>query len=92
MFLLGIVGVRRHLGPLRRGPRRDGADRRARPAGRAGALLTPAALAVIATTFSGEARGAAIGSWTAWTGIAFVIGPLAGGWLVDECRLALRSS
>jgi EmrB/QacA subfamily drug resistance transporter len=52
--------------------------------GALGAILTPAGLAVIATTFSGEARGAAIGSWTAWTGIAFVIGPLAGGWLVTN--------
>lgn len=50
--------------------------------GVAGALLTPAALATITATFSGEERGAAIGAWTAWTGIAFVIGPLAGGWLV----------
>jgi EmrB/QacA subfamily drug resistance transporter len=50
--------------------------------GGAGALLTPAALAAITATYSGEARGAAIGSWTAWTGIAFVIGPLVGGWLV----------
>jgi EmrB/QacA subfamily drug resistance transporter len=49
-----------------------------------GAILTPAGLAVIATTFSGEARGAAIGAWTAWTGIAFVIGPLMGGWLVTH--------
>jgi EmrB/QacA subfamily drug resistance transporter len=49
-----------------------------------GAILTPAGLAVIATTFSGEERGAAIGAWTAWTGIAFVIGPLAGGWLVTH--------
>jgi EmrB/QacA subfamily drug resistance transporter len=52
--------------------------------GAAGAILTPAGLAVIATTFSGEARGAAIGAWTAWTGIAFVIGPLMGGWLVTH--------
>ncbi len=50
--------------------------------GVAGALLTPAALATITAVFSGEERGAAIGSWTAWTGIAFVVGPLAGGWLV----------
>jgi EmrB/QacA subfamily drug resistance transporter len=49
-----------------------------------GAILTPAGLAVIATTFSGEERGAAIGAWTAWTGIAFVIGPLLGGWLVTH--------
>ena len=52
--------------------------------GATGAILTPAGLAVIATTFSGEERGAAIGAWTAWTGIAFVIGPLAGGWLVEH--------
>ncbi len=50
--------------------------------GVAGALLTPAALATIAATFSGEERGAAIGSWTAWGGISTVIGPLLGGWLV----------
>ena len=52
--------------------------------GVAGAILTPAGLAVIATTFSGEERGAAIGSWTAWTGVAFVIGPLLGGWLITH--------
>jgi EmrB/QacA subfamily drug resistance transporter len=51
--------------------------------GIAGALLTPAALATITAVFSGEERGAAIGTWTAWTGIAFVIGPLLGGWLVS---------
>lgn len=51
--------------------------------GVAGALLTPASLAVITATFSGAERGAAIGQWTAWTGIAFVIGPTLGGWLVD---------
>ncbi len=51
--------------------------------GVAGALLTPAALATIAASFSGEERGAAIGTWTAWTGIGTVIGPLVGGWLVS---------
>ena len=49
-----------------------------------GAILTPAGLAVITATFAGEERGAAIGTWTAWTGIAFVIGPLVGGWLVTH--------
>ncbi|HWF49435.1 MAG TPA: MFS transporter [Solirubrobacteraceae bacterium] len=48
-----------------------------------GALLTPSALAVIVATFSQAERGAAIGSWTAWAGIATVVGPLAGGFLVD---------
>ena len=50
--------------------------------GVAGALLTPASLAVITSTFAGPERGAAIGQWTAWSGISFVIGPLLGGWLV----------
>ncbi len=51
--------------------------------GVAGALLTPASLAVLTATFSGPARGAAIGQWTAWSGISFVIGPTLGGWLID---------
>jgi EmrB/QacA subfamily drug resistance transporter len=50
--------------------------------GVAGALLTPSALAVIVATFSAQERGPAIGTWTAWGGIATVLGPLAGGWLI----------
>jgi EmrB/QacA subfamily drug resistance transporter len=50
--------------------------------GIAGALLTPASLAVITSTFSGDERGAAIGTWTAWSGISTVVGPLLGGWLI----------
>src|SRR5882757_7933596 len=48
-----------------------------------GALLTPSALAVIIAAFPASERGAAIGSWTAWSAIATVIGPLVGGYLVD---------
>ena len=50
--------------------------------GVAGALLTPASLAVITASFSGQERGAAIGTWTAWSGISTVVGPLLGGWLI----------
>src|SRR3954453_8924010 len=49
-----------------------------------GALLTPSALAVIIGAFPPAERGAAIGAWTAWVGIAFLVGPLAGGLLVDH--------
>jgi EmrB/QacA subfamily drug resistance transporter len=48
-----------------------------------GALLTPSALAVIVGAFPAAERGAAIGSWTAWSAISTVIGPLVGGYLVD---------
>jgi EmrB/QacA subfamily drug resistance transporter len=51
--------------------------------GAAGALLVPSSLALITGSFEGEERGAAVGTWTAWTGISFVIGPLLGGFLID---------
>jgi predicted MFS family arabinose efflux permease len=35
------------------------------------------------SAFPPDERGAAIGSWTAWSGIATVIGPFVGGWLID---------
>jgi EmrB/QacA subfamily drug resistance transporter len=50
--------------------------------GVAGALLVPSSLAVIVNTFPADERGRAIGSWTAWGGIATVLGPLAGGELL----------
>ena len=52
--------------------------------GMAGALLVPSSLALIISSFSGKAQGKAIGTWTAWTGIAFIVGPLLGGFLVDS--------
>ena len=57
--------------------------------GVAGALLVPSSLAIIMSTFEGDAKGKAIGTWTAWTGIAFVIGPLLGGFLVDAASWRL---
>ncbi|HYN92198.1 MAG TPA: DHA2 family efflux MFS transporter permease subunit [Thermoleophilaceae bacterium] len=48
-----------------------------------GALLTPAALAVIVATFPPDERGRAVGAWTAWGGMGTVLGPLIGGQLVD---------
>ena len=47
-----------------------------------GALLVPGSLAIVAATFEGAARGKAVGTWTAWTGIATVIGPAGGGALI----------
>jgi len=52
--------------------------------GVAGAVLTPAALAVIVATFEAQERSRAIGTWLAWSGIGTVLGPLVGGQIVDS--------
>lgn len=52
--------------------------------GAASALFVPASLALLGTTFSGAARGKAIGTWSAFGSVAAAAGPLVGGWLVDR--------
>jgi EmrB/QacA subfamily drug resistance transporter len=52
--------------------------------GLAGALLVPNTLGLIVAKFPPHERGAAIGSWTAWSGISMVAGPLVGGVIVDS--------
>jgi EmrB/QacA subfamily drug resistance transporter len=52
--------------------------------GAAGALLTPSSLAIIVAAFPTGQRAAAIGTWTAWGGIAAIVGPLLGGVIVDH--------
>src|SRR3954467_5673651 len=51
--------------------------------GTAAALLVPNTLGLIVARFEPGERGAAIGTWTAWSGIALVLGPLAGGLLLE---------
>jgi EmrB/QacA subfamily drug resistance transporter len=51
--------------------------------GLGGAFLVPGSLALINSSFEPADRPAAIGSWTAWTGTAFALGPLLGGLTVD---------
>ena len=47
------------------------------------AFLVPSSLAMINARFTGAQQARAIGTWTAWTGTAFVVGPPLGGVLVD---------
>jgi EmrB/QacA subfamily drug resistance transporter len=47
------------------------------------AFLVPSSLAMINARFSGARQAGAIGTWTAWTGTAFIVGPPLGGLLVD---------
>src|SRR3954451_3007345 len=51
--------------------------------GVAAALLVPNTLGLLVARFEPGERGAAIGTWTAWSGIAMVLGPLAGGLLLE---------
>jgi EmrB/QacA subfamily drug resistance transporter len=51
--------------------------------GAAAALLVPGSLAIISASFREQDRGAAIGAWSGFGGIATAIGPFLGGWLID---------
>ena len=46
-------------------------------------MMTPQTMAVITRTFPPNRRGAAMGLWGATAGVATLVGPLAGGLLVD---------
>ncbi len=48
------------------------------------ALLTPGSLAMIQGSFRPADRGRVIGQWAGLGGIAAAIGPLLGGWIVDN--------
>jgi EmrB/QacA subfamily drug resistance transporter len=47
------------------------------------AMLMPNSLAILGATFSGEAKGRAIGIWAATGAAMGALGPVLGGWLID---------
>ncbi|MDH3214664.1 MAG: DHA2 family efflux MFS transporter permease subunit [Candidatus Krumholzibacteria bacterium] len=49
-----------------------------------GALLVPGSLAIISATFDRAQRGRAIGTWSAFTAITAALGPVLGGWLIEN--------
>jgi len=52
--------------------------------GASAAVLMPNSLAILGQSFSGEAKGRAIGIWAAAGAAAAAIGPVLGGWLIDQ--------
>lgn len=48
-----------------------------------GALLVPGSLAIISASFAKDQRGRAIGTWSGFTAITSVLGPVLGGALVQ---------
>jgi EmrB/QacA subfamily drug resistance transporter len=52
--------------------------------GMAAALMVPGSLALISAAYPQAERGAAIGTWSAFSGVTAAIGPVIGGFLVDH--------
>jgi EmrB/QacA subfamily drug resistance transporter len=48
------------------------------------ALLVPGSLALISASFPAEQRGAAIGTWSGFTAMTAAVGPVLGGWIVQN--------
>lgn len=49
-----------------------------------GALLTPGSLAILSASFAPDDRSAAVGAWSGLSGVSTALGPLLGGWLVQD--------
>jgi len=49
-----------------------------------GALLVPGSLAIIGAYFTDEQRGRAIGTWSGFSAITTALGPVLGGWLIEN--------
>jgi EmrB/QacA subfamily drug resistance transporter len=49
-----------------------------------GALMVPGSLAIISATFGEDERGRAIGTWSGATAMTTALGPVIGGWLIEN--------
>jgi EmrB/QacA subfamily drug resistance transporter len=49
-----------------------------------GALIMPSTLSIITNVFTGQERGRAIAAWAAVAGLGIILGPVLGGWLLEN--------
>jgi EmrB/QacA subfamily drug resistance transporter len=49
-----------------------------------GALMVPGSLAIISASFAPERRGRAIGTWSTFSTLTTLLGPMLGGWLAGQ--------
>jgi EmrB/QacA subfamily drug resistance transporter len=84
LFVLGaaLFGAASAWGAIAPNPEHLVAARAVQGVG--GALLVPGSLAIVGASFEGKLRAKAIGTWSALSGTAMAVGPVLGGWLVEQ--------